>query len=260
MISAIILTKNEEKMIAQCINSCKTVAGQVIVIDNGSSDRTIEIAQNLGATIEFSNQPSFAIRREIGLQKSTGDWVLYVDADERVTPELADEIKSITTDLQNSHSAYIINRKDYYFGTERALFSPMHRFFKRANLKSWTGILHETPVFEGTISFMQNYLLHFTHIDLNSMIINTLTWSDHEALLRLQTNHPPVVWWRLLRVIFTGFYDSFISKKGYKSGTAGWIEAIYQGFSLFITYSKLWELQNKKKIDEYYQKLDAPYK
>jgi glycosyltransferase involved in cell wall biosynthesis len=246
-------------MISQCINSCKIVADEIVVIDNGSNDKTIEIAQQKGAKIEISNHPSFAVRRDLGLQKSSGDWVLYVDADERVTPELAKEIKSIVNSAE-SHSAYIINRKDFYLGAERPLFSPMHRFFKRSDLKNWHGDLHETPNFEGTLGTMHNYFLHFTHINLNSMLENTILWSDREATLRFNANHPPVVWWRLIRVFLTGFYNSFITQQGYKCGTQGWIEAIYQGCSMFITYAKLWEMQNQKQINSSYQKLDEPYK
>jgi hypothetical protein len=131
--------------------------------------------------------------------------------------------------------------------------------FKRSSLKSWQGELHETPQLDGLISTLQNPLLHFTHIDMNSMLTNTIPWSDKEAKLRFESGHPPVVWWRLIRVFLTGFWNSFVTQQGYKTGTAGWIEAMYQGFSLFVTYAKLWELQNKDTISNSYQELDKPY-
>jgi hypothetical protein len=78
------------------------------------------------------------------------------------------------------------------------------------------------------------------------MVTKTNEWSLEEAKLRFDAGHPPVVGWRLIRVMITGFWRSFISQGGWKAGTVGWIESIYQGFSMFITYAKLWELQQKK--------------
>ena len=80
---------------------------------------------------------------------------------------------------------------------------------------------------------------------LEEMLDKTNDWSDIEAQLRLDTHHPPVVWWRLLRVMFTGFTRSYIDQRGWRAGTVGWIESIYQAFSMFITYARLWEMQNK---------------
>jgi glycosyltransferase involved in cell wall biosynthesis len=258
MISAIILTKNEEHMISNCINSCKQVADEIIIIDNSSTDRTIEIATQKGAKIFSSTNPSFAGRRDEGAQQASGEWLLYVDADERVTPELAQEIKNITTQ-SNAAAVYIIDRKDFYFGGPRPLSSPMHRLMKKENLTSWVGDLHETPQVTGDSSKLQNYLLHFTHLDIDSMLRNTLEWSTKEAQLRISQNHPPIVWWRLIRVFATGFWNSFVTQQGYKCGTAGWVEAMYQGFSLFLTYAKVWEMQNKDKIRDNYNELDKSF-
>jgi glycosyltransferase involved in cell wall biosynthesis len=261
MLSAIIIAKNEEKMIQNCINSLTGIADEVVVIDNGSNDRTVEIALQNNAQVDISNETSFAKLRDIGAQKARGEWLLYIDADERVTYDLAEEIKEIinTQNPTKKYHAYVINRKDFYFGVERPLFSPMQRLFQKAALKGWHGDVHETATVDGQIGYITSYFLHFTHIDLNSMLTNTMRWSDTEAGLRFTQRHPPIVWWRLVRVAGTGFWNSFVTQQGYKCGTAGWIEALYQGFSLFITYAKLWELQNRDKIDQAYQNLESPY-
>lgn len=258
MISAVILTKDEAHMIANCINSCRPLADEIIVIDNGSADNTVEIALQKGAQVHVSMNMSFAHRRELGASLTKGEWILYVDADERVTPELAQEIKQVVS-TDTTHAGYVINRKDYYFGQERPLFSPMHRLFKKASLKGWEGELHETPLVEGPVGHLTHYFLHFTHTDIDSMFKNTMSWSTKEARLRFHANHPPVVWWRLPRVFFTGFWNSFVTQKGYTCGTAGWIEAMYQGCSLFFTYAKLWEMQNDNKIRQSYAELDKAY-
>jgi len=77
------------------------------------------------------------------------------------------------------------------------------------------------------------------------MVAKTNEWSVVEARLRLDAHHPPVVWWRLVRVMITGFWESFVRNGGWRAGTVGFIESIYQGYSMFITYAKLWEMQVK---------------
>jgi hypothetical protein len=78
------------------------------------------------------------------------------------------------------------------------------------------------------------------------MLNKTIEWSKIEAQLRLNAHHPKVVWWRLIRVMLTGFWDSYIKQGGWKAGTAGFIESIYQAYSMFVTYATLWEMQKEK--------------
>ncbi len=87
---------------------------------------------------------------------------------------------------------------------------------------------------------------HFTHQNLSQMLTKTIEWSDHEAKLRFDAKHPVMTPLRFVRVMITGFMDSYIQGKGYKNGTEGFIESVYQAYSMFITYAKLWEKQNKK--------------
>ncbi len=80
------------------------------------------------------------------------------------------------------------------------------------------------------------------------MVDNTLVWSEIEANLRLATGHPPVTWWRIPRVMTTTFFDYYVFQNGWRIGTVGLIESMYQAFSTFITYARLWEMQQKKHI------------
>ena len=80
------------------------------------------------------------------------------------------------------------------------------------------------------------------------MLAKTIKWSDTEAQLRYKNNHPRMTWWRFPRVILQAFYQSYIVQQGYKVGTVGVVESLYQSFSMFVTYAKLWELQQKKEL------------
>ena len=248
-ISAIILTKNAEELIADCIDSV-SFCDEVIVIDDNSSDRTVELAKLLGVTVYQYESESFAKKRNLGLKKAKGKWLLYVDVDERVSPELADEIKTILERKSDIYNAYRIQRKNFYLGNhEWPKIEKLERLFKKVKLEEWYGDLHESARVNGDIGDIDNgFLKHYTHQDLTSMLNKTIRWSKIEADLRVQANHPEMSWWRFYRVMFTAFYDSYIKQQGYKSGTAGLIESLFQSFSMFITYARLWEMQEAKKL------------
>jgi hypothetical protein len=80
------------------------------------------------------------------------------------------------------------------------------------------------------------------------MIAKTNEWSEIEAQLRFNNDHPIISWWRIFRVMLTAFWQSYVKQSGWKAGTVGLIESIYQAFSMFVTYSKLWEMQNKHRL------------
>lgn len=273
-ISAIIIAKNAEELIADCMDSV-SFCDEIIVIDDGSTDRTAELSKLLGAKVYTLVSRSFAERRNYGLRKAKGTWVLYIDADERVSPELKKSIleavsdrhsgKRVTSTSRISNSsesdsgqvrmteavAYRLQRKNFYLGNhEWPYIENLERLFKKTALEEWYGELHETAKVDGKIGDLDGYLLHYTHTDLSSMVEKTIVWSKIEAELRYNSKHPKMTWWRFFRVMFTAFYDSYIKQQGWKIGTAGLIESIYQAFSIFITYARLWELQNESKNEK----------
>ncbi len=232
-------------MITDCLESL-SFCDEIIVIDNDSTDKTREICESLKAKVYETKSHSFSDRRNLGLAKAEGEWVLYLDADERINQELKDEILKIVD--QNLHDYYFLKRKNYYLGkNEWPFIEKMQRLFKKEALMGWQGELHETPITTGTSGVLNGFILHFTHRDLESMINKTLIWSSTEAVTRFNQNHPPVVWWRFPRVMLTTFINSYILQGGFRAKTAGLIESVYQSFSIFITYAKLWELQKKAK-------------
>lgn len=246
-ISAIILTKNAEELVADCIDSV-SFCDEVIIIDDNSSDRTVEIAKLLGATVYSYTSESFAKKRNLGLKKAKGKWLLYIDVDERPSAELIAEIKSVLKRKNDIYAAYRLPRKNFYLGNhEWPTIEKMERLFKKSKLEEWYGDLHETARVNGDMGdIATGFIKHYTHQDLTSMLDKTMRWSKIEAELRFNANHPHMSWWRFFRVMWTAFSESYIKQKGYKAGTAGLIESIFQAYSIFITYARLWELQEKK--------------
>lgn len=250
-ISAIVIAKNEEDRIADCLDSL-AFCNEIIVVDNGSEDRTQDIVKRMGAKVFSLETDDFSELRNFGLKKTSGEWILYVDADERISEQLKKSITYLTTysDRRKQLNGYFLKRKNFYFGTSKKNEWPyiekLERLFRRESLKGWKGKLHESPVVVGEIGEIGGCLFHYSHRDLSSMLAKTIEWSKIEAELRFNTNHPRVAWWRFFRVMLTAFFDSYIRQGGFKVGTVGLIESMYQAFSMFITYARLWEMQNEK--------------
>lgn len=247
-ISAVVIAKNEAVRITACLDSLSW-CDEIIVVNNSSRDDTANLAKQKGAYVFNDGSHSFAKLRNLGKEKSKYDWLLYLDADEIITPAMRLEIQIIlkTGEPINKPSAYYFWRKNYYLGKIWPYQDKIQRLFWKPHLVDWRGDLHETPIIKGQFGILPGYILHNSHRTLAGMVNKTNEWSAVEADLRYKKKHPRVVWWRLLRVMGTGFTDSFIRQGGWKAGTYGFIESIYQGFSLFITYAKLWELQNNAK-------------
>lgn len=248
-ISAVIIAKNEQEVIGECIESLKW-CDEIIVIDSKSTDKTTTIAKEKGATVFIHDFADFSTQRTVGQEIATGEWILYIDADERVSDELKREIINLI-ESPKEH-AYKLKRKNYYMGKEWPGEEYLERLFIKKYLKGWRGLVHETPIVDGSIGALEGPLYHYTHRTLEAMLQKTIIWSSVEANLIYKSNHPPITWWRLIRVSKTGFFRSYISQKGYSVGTIGLIESIYQGFSMFITYAKVWELQNHEKQNHHH--------
>lgn len=248
-ISAIIIVKNGQDLIEDCLKSI-LFCDEIIVVDGGSEDQTVEIAKKYKTEIYSHNLQDFSEIRNLGLEKAKGKWILYIDVDERVTLELGKNIKEVVKS-DSVVAAYKVLRKNYYFGNnEWPYIEKLERLFKKEKLNGWQGKLHESPVIEGKTGELTGFLLHYTHRDLTSMVNKTIEWSKIEAELRFNSNHPKMSWWRFPRVMTTAFLNSYVRQKGYKAGTAGLIESIYQSFSIFITYARLWEIQKRTELKE----------
>lgn len=258
-LSAVVFTfwPEEETYIEACLRTV-AFAQEIIVIDNGATEKTLATARKYTTKIYKNASSSFAYHHDLGKEKATGDWILYVDADERVSAGLRDEI---LRELGSPNAdAYELGRKNFYLGKE-ARFGDRHpdfvvRLFKKNALVGWEGEIHESSKVNGKIGRLFSPLYHLTHRDIFSMMEKTINFSEHEARLRLAAHHPPVSWWRLIRVMATEFLTRMIKYQGWRGGTEGWIDGLFQTFSLFIAYVRLWELQHKPDLAETYKEID----
>jgi glycosyltransferase involved in cell wall biosynthesis len=252
MISAItFIYWPEEKEFLESSLKSLAFCDEIIVIDNGAPEEVVKIAKKYTGKIYKSNDLSFAARHNLGKEKANGDWLLYIDSDERVSLKLAEEIKN----LDNKFDAYQIMRIDYRLGKNFKTIENITRLFKRSKLINWTGDIHESSQVDGKIGKLSAPLYHLTHRDIFSMVSKTINFSEREALLRLNSGHPPIVWWRLFRILLTEFVNQ-IRSGCWRHGTEGWIDSLLQTFSMFIVYARLWELQQSKTPIQKYKEID----
>lgn len=245
-LTTIILTKNEEDIIADCIDSI-SFSDEILVVDSQSTDKTVDIVKRMGAKVIEAKTNSFAERRNAGLKAAKYELVFYIDADERVSKQLQASIKRVLEEKDDTNIAgYKVARLNYYLGNNPwPRIESMERLFYKKNLTGWSGRLHETPLVIGKIETIDGLLFHYTHRSLSLMLAKTIEWSEIEAKLRFEAKHPQMTLWRFPRVMIPVFFDYYIRQKGWKLGKAGLIESMYQSFSIFITYARLWEMQRQ---------------
>lgn len=253
-LSIIILAGNEEQMIVDCLKSCNWVE-EIILVAANSTDNTVNLAQKIIPFIKIVKtqdeyNKNFSKWRNLGYKNATKDWILYIDADERITHKLQKEIIGKINLPKSSISHYAIPRANHYLG-KRVRFGGSYpdyvkRLYQKEHFKGYQGILHEEPIIEGQIEHLKSNLLHYTHRDLTSMVNKTLVWTGMEAQALFQNNHPPVVWWRFIRMMITKFWERLIKQQMWRDGTVGWISVLFETFDTFIIYAHLWEIQQKQ--------------
>src|SRR3989338_331260 len=257
MLTVIVITKNEESRIKACLESVK-FADEIIVCDNGSEDNTIRIAEKYTDKIFQTRLQDFAEIRNFATEKASGEWMLFVDADERVTEALRSEIETMIS--FSDFSAYALSRKNIVFGQE-VKYGPFWpdwviRVLKRTDFQMWVGKVHEMPHFSRKLGYSKNSLLHLTHRGVDQFMKKVLDWSAIEARLRLDANHPKMTKWRFVRVFLTELLNQGFKRRGFFGGTVGIIDSFLQTFHLYITYVRLWEMQQPKSLTQTYDDLD----
>ena len=252
MISAVVLTKNEEKNLKACLNSLNW-CDEIIVIDDYSQDKTAKIAQKIGAKVFLhSLNHNYAQQRNFGLKKAKGDWVLFVDGDERISSALAEEIQTQNSKLKtqndsvklkaNQPVAFYLKRKDFLFGKwlkygETGKIRLLR--LGRKNAGRWQGKVHEVWQVKGKTSQLKNPLLHYPHPTIKEFLEKIDYYSEIrvEELFQkgVRTNFFEVFAYPLAK-----FVNNYFCQFGFLGGLAGFLQAMMMSFYSFLVRSKLW--------------------
>lgn len=218
-ITAIVLTLNEEKNIEDCLASLAW-AERLVVFDSFSTDRTVELAKQAGAEVLQHPFEGYGQQRNAALDQVRADWIFFVDADERVPPELATEIRAVTTG-DREEVAWWVPRHNYIFGrlTLGAGWYPDHqlRLIRRGRVR-WERAVHEVAVVDGPAGYLKHPLIHYNYDDLADFVARQRKYAQMDAQIllaqgvrpRLYTPYSQAIrhfWWRY--VSLNGRRDGF---------------------------------------------------
>lgn len=263
MISVIVLTHNDEKIIEKCLKSISW-CDEVIVVDDNSPDKTRDIAKMAGAKVfEHPLDDDFANQRNFGLSKARGDWVLFVDSDELVTEELRIEIKQkLDSRLRGNDLAslrlrgarenvgYYIKRKDRMWGRwlkhgETSDVKLLRLAKKGSGI--WMRPVHEVWNVHGPVSELKNSLHHYPHPNVAQFLDEINFYSTLQAKY-LSSKGVNAHWWHIIAYPKAKFLVNYIWRLGFLDGTAGMVMALMMSFHSFLVRSKLWVLSHDKHI------------
>lgn len=243
-ITVVIHTWQEERNIQECIENARQLSTDVIVIDMESTDGTVSIAKKMGVPVfSFKYMRYVEPARNFGISKAAGGWVFILDADERLTPSLIDEVKAA---IQNPKFTYyrvprieVFNKRNYlrHGGWQSA---PQVRCIKKSAFRTWSERIHSFPEIDGACGVLQNHMEHFSQGNIAMMVEKTIRYEDIEATLLYNANRKVHVA-TFFRKWIAELFRRLILKKGFLDGTAGIITSFYQAYSKTVTYLFLFE-------------------
>ncbi|PRX35697.1 glycosyltransferase involved in cell wall biosynthesis [Orenia metallireducens] len=244
-LGALILTYNEEDNIEECLETLNWI-NDIVVIDSYSNDNTVELAKKYTQQVYQRKFDDFASQRNFGLEQIEAEWVLVVDADERVTPALKDEILNRLNSPQAE--GYKIPRKNYFLGKwiKYCGWYPDYtlRLFKAHN--RYSGLVHEGVKVEGRVDKLNNALIHYTYRDLKHYLSKINHYTTLDAEKKYKASKKIGIAYIILRPIVE-FIKKFILKKGFLLGMQGFILSVLSSYYQFLKYIKLWE-KNQLKL------------
>jgi glycosyltransferase involved in cell wall biosynthesis len=250
-VSAIVVCFNEEQNIGPCLESLNW-CDEIVVVDSFSTDRTVEIAQQYTDRVIQREWAGYRDQKAFAHSQATKDWVLLIDSDERVTPELRDEIRQALTRYGGAYAGFSLSRLVFYLRRWwwRGGWYPDYdvRLFKR-DRATWGGSdPHEKIFVDGPIRRLRYPLHHFSYRNIEDHIqrINRFTSISSRELRNEQQR------WGLLDALLRPafrFFRSYILKRGFMEGFAGFHVAVTAAMYVFLKYAKLWELELEEKDD-----------
>lgn len=250
MISTVILTKNEEKNIIDCIESVLW-CNEVIVIDDFSKDRTVDVLKSLNnrkiKVFEKELNEDFSFQRNFGMSKAKNEWVLFIDADERVGGTLKNEIIEKTKDNSRT-DGFFIKRMDYLWSKKLKFGETGNIKFLRLGKKSkgkWIGNVHETWDIKGDLENLSNPMLHYPHKTMSEFLSEINYYTDIRSR-DLYSKKEKVEFKDILIFPVGKFLLNYFFKLGILDGIQGLMLAITMSFHSFLVRGKLWQLWKKE--------------
>ena len=254
-LSAVISVLNGEKFLAQCLTSVVNIADEIIVVDHGSTDETVSIAKKFTKKIyqQKNNPEHIDIQKNFGFEKATKDWILSLDADEKVTHELQAEIREILSSA-SVYAGYWIPRKNIIFGKwiEHTGWYPDYqlRLFLHGKGKYVSQHVHEDLVVDGKTEKLSAPLVHEAYQSVYQFLHRGLTIYAPNEAQSLMKNGYEFSFAGAIRMPFQEFLSRFFARKGYLDGFHGLMLSMLMAFYHFAVFAYVWEHQKFSKHDD----------
>jgi glycosyltransferase involved in cell wall biosynthesis len=255
-LSVCIITLNEEANIGRTLASLKEIADEIILVDSGSTDATVAIAQSFGAKVFVEPWKGFARQKNSSLTKATCDWILSLDADESVTPELAASIKKLlTAGATPEFAGYMINRRNIYFGKwlKRAGYypDPKLRLIRRGSAEFELRDVHEDLKMPGQkLGHLQGDMLHHAYQDLDSFIDHQNKYSSLGADMVVRERK---VGFSVINIVFrplVRFIWAYFFRMGFLDGRVGLVVLMNHAAYVSWKYAKAWQKSEAKLVNK----------
>lgn len=249
------LTEQDDLAVFERMLSSVAWADEIIVFNMDRSDVEFErlCKKYKARVIKVKTPPVVEVIRNRQLTLANKEWVLVMDYDEVITQGLASEIKTITNQGRPQLSGYFITRRNYSLGYPLKHGGFGHdavpRLFYKDHFVNWPPEIHSMPTISGSYGYCRDFMEHHKDASLSQMVDKTNRYSAVEAQQFLNGGLPLVTSVTLLRKSIMEFVRRYFFKAGFLDGRIGLLQALYQGYSVFLSYAKLYELQtNKTKI------------
>ncbi len=246
-ISLVVITYNEEKYIKGCIESARDIVDEVVIVDSFSTDRTVEIAESLGARVLKREFKGYADQKNFAIDNANGEWIISLDADERLSLKLKEEIKKRIG--KEEYVAYYVPRKNYYMGKPLKCWSPdrIVRIVKKGKAR-WQGLVHEKMMVEGKTGVMKNPIIHYPFENLQDQYNKNLKY----ARLLAEEKYKNGVKFKVIDLLlrpFLNFSKHFFLKRCMFEGIRGLIFSLFYFSYTVWKYSFLYELYHTEEED-----------
>lgn len=240
-VSVVIVTKDEEKNIEDALKSIAD-AKEIIIVDAFSTDRTIEICTSYTDKIFQQHWQGYARQKQLAVDYATGPWVCILDADERLTPELKDEIRE--TLLKTDCNGFYLPRKNYFLGKwiRHSGWWPDYtlRLFRKGKASLEDREVHEKVILDGAAGYLKNPLEHYTYRTIADFLRKMENYSTLAAKeIRRKSGNTPL-FSVAVRPVFT-FVKMFFLRLGFLDGVYGFLLALLYSHYTFLKYVKTWE-------------------
>lgn len=249
-LSVVILTKNEERNIRPCLESIKGWAGEIIVVDDESQDKTVDIARQYTDRIIIKKMDVEGRHRNFAYSLAKNPWVLSLDADEQVTEELKKEIGERLS-KPSEYNGFTIPRRNYignYWVKHGGWYpSPQLKLFKKDKFRYEEVAVHPRAFMDEPCGHLKQDIIHYSYKNIEDFLQKLNNQTSREAQKWFKQNKPM----RLVRFIWRTidrFIRTYIGKRGYKDGFIGFVVALFAGIYQFLSYLKYREIIKYNKI------------